>query len=359
MIKKLVFAAALLVPGVAYAANPSAPFSDQVVPAGSDPIACDIGPSYTGSIPAPAVAAGFTHCAANYDFTQASFSNVNNWLQCPDNGGTTANNGTSPALWYATASGYNISPCSDFSIISDNGTQVLDERFTQNDFNNKTGYSQLTTQSHRGEPTPNGTGFPNGMLMEIVVRVPSSTFTSLAPDTRASGGGILMGAPYMNGTNNAFAGKDYIEWDFAELYATNPNPNSYVSTNVGQWCKQGCAGFGLDLTSRPNFQNYATFDILQTLNTSGNFGQCPYINGTAVGTCNAGTFTTTSAALSQIAELILWSGAALSTDQCGTVACAAPTGNVDVYYQRLTVWTCSNWQSTTNGCAGTVYTSAP
>jgi glucuronoarabinoxylan endo-1,4-beta-xylanase len=41
MIKQLVFTALLLAPGIAFAADPSASFSDQVVPAGSDPIACN------------------------------------------------------------------------------------------------------------------------------------------------------------------------------------------------------------------------------------------------------------------------------------------------------------------------------
>jgi hypothetical protein len=84
-IKKLLFTAALLVPGAAYAANPSASFTDQVVPAGSDPIAC--GASPLGDAAADVAAAGFTTCALYSDFTTQIPNAVgtgtpDNWLWC-------------------------------------------------------------------------------------------------------------------------------------------------------------------------------------------------------------------------------------------------------------------------------------
>ena len=45
-------------------------------------VACDIGPTYMGSLPADAQAAGFTKCAANYDFTQPFYATASNWLDC-------------------------------------------------------------------------------------------------------------------------------------------------------------------------------------------------------------------------------------------------------------------------------------
>lgn len=83
---------------------PSANITVTVVPvapvAGS--VACDIGPSYTGSIPAAAAQAGFTHCAANYDFTQTqaftdqlgthTWSDLSSWFVC-------SNVTAAPYLW--------------------------------------------------------------------------------------------------------------------------------------------------------------------------------------------------------------------------------------------------------------------
>jgi hypothetical protein len=60
-------------------------------------MSCDIGPSYTGSIPAAATQAGFTHWAANYDFTQTQqwtdnvgthqWSNRSSWFTCDHTAG--------------------------------------------------------------------------------------------------------------------------------------------------------------------------------------------------------------------------------------------------------------------------------
>src|SRR5262245_55180275 len=69
MIGKLSCAALLVLPSFAYGQKPSADLSIQIVPPG---IACDIGPNYSGPIPAAAQTAGYTHCAANYDFTSAT-----------------------------------------------------------------------------------------------------------------------------------------------------------------------------------------------------------------------------------------------------------------------------------------------
>ncbi len=87
MIKKLFFAAALLAPGLVYAADPSANLSVEIVPAGSDP-----------AVPAQAAAAGFTTLAANFDFVNNTMcvydgrspacvaaSPTTNWLDCTGN----------------------------------------------------------------------------------------------------------------------------------------------------------------------------------------------------------------------------------------------------------------------------------
>ena len=134
MIKKLLFTAALLVPGLAYGQNPSTNLSAQVVRAGSDPIACDIGPAYTGQIPAAATQAGIIGCAANYDFTQTQsftdnagthqWSNLSSWFTCNSNGGA-------PAILNFSG---NVG-CMDGvhqTITTDSGVQVLSLKYLYN-----------------------------------------------------------------------------------------------------------------------------------------------------------------------------------------------------------------------------------
>ena len=155
MFKKVLLAGALLLaPVLAYGASPSTDLSVQIVPAASptppsNGIACDIGPNYIGSIPAPAQAVGYTHCAANYDFTSSTtfnngaggsgynFSNISTWLYCNGSGGGTASNPTGP-LWYVIDTGNGVqAPCSDMSIINDGGSNSLLLTFTPTDFNIK------------------------------------------------------------------------------------------------------------------------------------------------------------------------------------------------------------------------------
>jgi hypothetical protein len=68
MIKKLFFTAALLVPGLAYGADPSANLPIQIVPA--------------AAVPAAAQAAGFTTLIINDNFQDPSFASASAWLDC-------------------------------------------------------------------------------------------------------------------------------------------------------------------------------------------------------------------------------------------------------------------------------------
>ena len=91
MIKGLFFTAALLMPSLAYAGNPSANLSVQVVPAGVQ------------VAPAGAQAAGYTTLAFHSDFTQPFYTNLSNWLDCAG--------ATSPQWWIAGGNGHSPPPC--------------------------------------------------------------------------------------------------------------------------------------------------------------------------------------------------------------------------------------------------------
>ena len=100
------FIAALLVPGLAYAENPSADLSVQIVPAGPQ-------------VPAGAQAAGFTTLAANYDFSQPKYASQSNYLTC---GVLSSNAGSVTTDFWQEVDGNGLStmPC-DINQITDTG----------------------------------------------------------------------------------------------------------------------------------------------------------------------------------------------------------------------------------------------
>ena len=142
MLKHILVAAALLAPALTYgadlsvqivpAASPTPP-SSPTPPPSSNGIACDIGPNYTGTIPAGAQAAGFTHCAANYDFSQPFYATQSNWLNC-------AGASKPPILHSKRRVGkrqlsFGMNLAAEFSIVSDGGSSVLQLAYRQADWN--------------------------------------------------------------------------------------------------------------------------------------------------------------------------------------------------------------------------------
>jgi hypothetical protein len=104
MIKKVFFTAALLVPGLAYAGNPSN-LSMQIVPAESDP-----------AVPAEAAAAGFTTLAADYDFSKPLYATLSNWLDC----------GSNPSLpWHWQNNSSIACNSTNISQVNDGGSNVV------------------------------------------------------------------------------------------------------------------------------------------------------------------------------------------------------------------------------------------
>lgn len=86
---------------------------------GGPGVACDIGPN-APAIPAEAQAAGFTHCAANWDFSQPLYATLSNWFDC--------DGGNPNVLWHSGSAGVFFSPpCNSRSIhqINDNGPTVV------------------------------------------------------------------------------------------------------------------------------------------------------------------------------------------------------------------------------------------
>ena len=184
MIKQLILAAALVVPGLAYAGDPSADLSVQIVPAAPSPapplgggIACDQGPN-AALIPAPAQAAGFTKCLLNADFTSAAYANPANWLQECGYGGSAS--GTTFRLIEndAVHSHVQSAPCNRAVMTTDLGSQVLELDLFQNDFANN-GFDILEldwpTDAYTSPQGPNGVGLQHAQYAEVTLRMPQAS----------------------------------------------------------------------------------------------------------------------------------------------------------------------------------------
>ena len=82
---------------------------------------CDIGPPVpTSVIPPGAKLAGFTHCAANFDFSQPLYATLSNWFDC---------DGTNPnVLWHKGSAGVSfVNPCNIFQKVdTTTGRKVVD-----------------------------------------------------------------------------------------------------------------------------------------------------------------------------------------------------------------------------------------
>jgi hypothetical protein len=353
MIKTLFLIAALLVPGLAYAANPSAPFSVQVVdPPNGTP--CDIGPPYTGAIPAAAAQAGFTHCAANYDFTQTQqwtdsagthqWSNLSSWLNCTTNGGT-------PYLLF----NFGDVPCdtNHQNITTDSGAQVFALSYSQADHGAGHWINRLqTTSNNSGAVFKMAEEYYIEFVMRPSTNTPCSTncqYTALSTYTAVAG-------------NPCFFATD-MEWDQGQ-----------TGTGVGQawWNMTPCGTSG-------NFRN----------GTCGAYPNCSTpVNGPINTSVDTWGNLTTGDGVSQAASCNYWGAGAISGlpasafKSCFSNTVVPPASSTAVfntqplyiyitalgdtidissyttYIQRFTVWQCPGYK--TGPCiTNPVITTAP
>lgn len=159
------------------------------------------GPGSCGNVPAAAAAAGFTTCAANYDFTTPFYGTLSNWLDCA---------GALSPQWFLV-----YGHCSSVTVTTDQGTQVLHVNWHPAELpgiNN----TVIRTQPNGsgGSDTKKGTTFPQGMYIEITLRVPRGTQNACPPGQSC----ILTGVWEYSNTSNAV-----FEWDFIETYGNSKN----------------------------------------------------------------------------------------------------------------------------------------
>ena len=361
MIKKLLLTAALLTPGLAYG-QVSAPLDPPVAPAGSNQIACDIGPPYTGTIPAAAVQAfgPSVHCVANYDYTQTQpwisngktyqWSNMGSWFACN-------NKGTDATILYVLNS--NIACDTNHeNITTDGGTQVLQLSQTLADATSGVGGGDIDTATFAGPPPGYvaAVPLPVSFYYEGVVR----------PSTNAPCSGCLywdVSTVQIGG----FSGQNYCWFggDYDEFYGGLPTNAGISGWNFanGNSCGTGGYWYGPSgsfvAAPEPSSTSYNTYGFLQEGDGDAGGGGCNYYQSGAVSGLSAAAFIScltqaTGFPTNQSGSNGVLTGLQTSRQyiyhQWGSIGCGSgcsnwTPSNFSMNIQRETFWSCLNWKT--------------
>ncbi len=344
----LFFMVALLTPTLASAGSASAGLTITVNPAAS--VACDVGPNYTGTIPAGAIAAfGATpKCLMNLNFTTPTFASTSTWLDCFMSGG-------SPLMWKHSSSGANTVPCdgTHFSMVNDGGVQVFKMTLSQTDL--AAGITSVeidsSTTGFGSAQSVSGTTIPLSNYTEFVSRVGGiNTYSSSGGNTTSQ----LIWAPfYYNpsvGNNDTFLEEDWGE--MSDGISGSPSPASLNSAG-GWWNCGGVVGvcFGVGATPTPTQApqlTYNTYGFLATGNGSNATSFCNYFgSGVRAGLQHSnwiscvnnptGNWNNPGMGGSFVRNRMLVPLGYLVARGSGTVALSTTQ---TVYIQRITVWVC-------------------
>ena len=369
MIKKLLFTAALLVPGLAFGQNPSADLSVQVVPGTPSGIACAIGPNYMGTVPPGAAAAGFNTCAANIDFTNPALASLSSWLD--------AAGAATPLMYLQYPTGcWNLAlGLSSYAMISDGGIQTLNINIpsgTATGAGVTAGACIHTTNRAQNA----GQLFPQTKYIEYSYRVGTNSQSVCA----AAGVQCDFMAFYQYVLSGNPAGFPFVEWDYTEVYAgasqpiatgTTGAPPNFTNITWAQaltaYALNSPTGHpaklqlsGVDQTLYHHYAVRIVSDGAASLDgtTDGNTTYCFYEGDTYPPTlqgCSHGLYSNApangasdsmAARESQYLEMAIPPNVTLS-------------GRLDVYFRYFRIWECSNWQAATgvtrlgNNCLNT------
>lgn len=370
----LALAVLILISAAAYARfGPSMLIGGGGTVTGGGAIACDVGPPYTGSIPAAATQAGFTHCAANYDFTQTQqwtdsagthqWSNLSTWFTCNNNNTDTSK------LW----SWNGTVPCdtNHLNTASDGGAQVLAISYYLADMTAGHYFAEINSGTYVGPPpgVVSPTPLPQEYYVEQVLR-PSTT-------TPAPGTSI----PYYFISTFKLVPTDYcfLSADFDEFYNGN---TTNANTGMAEWtsdttCNPPNGGYvfmpcvGGSCPSQPDppapsSASYNTYGQLITIDDVKYAGQCTYYATGAVSGLAAGSFQACAKydALSGNVNSGVFSGARLriyidlgNPDPGAQVFVPQWTANpLTMNFQRITVWVCPNPTGGSDWRTGNCYT---
>jgi hypothetical protein len=304
---------------------------------------CDIGPPYTGSIPAAAAQAGMTHCRANYDFTYTgsftdslgshTWTNYSSWLNCNKNAATPY------LLLYA---GDSSCDQTHFLITTDQGVQVLALSLLTSDVADGIGKTELVTNNGSASDITGG-GYYTEMVTRVSNNTPCSAYCPYFDQSSFSDNN--------NGGNGPFVSSDQ-EYD-----------NTATNTGVGlaQWNLQspGNNGDGWPSGTGPtsgadcviSSTSYNTCGRLVTEDNVSDFAGCDYaapgnvmgLPPSAFGSCSGAVQVippSTSAVFTNTMFFYLEEGSSIAQGINNL------TTNITTYIQRFTIWDCP---SPTNG----------
>jgi len=343
MIRTLFVAAALLLfPCIGHTADPSVKVGPAVV--------CDNGNALRA--PAMAVAAGFSHCVLNADFTKAGafFGNIANFIDgC---GGT----GTKIFQPYYAYSGMQV-PCNRMTIESDRGTQVLHLRYQRGDSSGTGAIRPLEfaypTLKHNGavqagwpQPASLGTeSLPQEMYTEITFRMPKASLNQ---------GQLGRDIPFAWWQMGAAGGiPQGVEIDYIEINSDSNGGRGWNnSTGMREWGCDDCGSPHPEIVTHTDYTQYHKFGVLVTSDEKTNFAKCLFTDDVLQGcqTISAGTAIAYRTDRSKFPNyVVVWVG----NNGGNAGPDFEPINPVDVYIKSMTIWECPSYHTTT--CPGTKY----
>jgi hypothetical protein len=291
--------------------------------------------------PSPAVAAGFSTLAADYDFSQPLYATQSNWLDC-------SGTDTNPAhqwhagIWWSTPPGQGGIPC-NINQVTDPvyGNIVMDFKWLSSyDRYGKTGAANFVQMETINTSASSHTDFPVGLYIEAVYRT-----TLIDRESDGSGPNTI----YTWTTKAAHStGLGPVEMDVTELYGGRGGYSNAGVINHGN----GSGGFTYTsygtnkLPSGYDVTQFHKYGMLETTDGTSQIWGCSYVDdilqgcqpmGTPARRPNSFDFTNRN--------FLIMGGGANNT----------PSKSNDTYFEYVRVWTCPN---PTNGttCSGPMLT---
>jgi hypothetical protein len=305
------------------------------------------------AVPSQAAAAGFTTCAANFDFTQptgatwipaisGSLATQSNWLDCSGSNSSLPWHIGSPGLGAGGyPAGYAV-PC-NINQTTDpvSGGTVLDLQWLNS-------YGALCGSAHQcegnqsfvsmqtvyngcsGDGGCTGLTYPMGIYTETVYRIDNTYSASYNPSYDED---VWMWQTYPSGASP-------LETDTAELYSGS---NGWQDTALHNWANSG-GGIPFLRNAALSVTSYHTYATLTTSDGATNIYGCAWLDG---------VFQSCQSYFAAISEsnqygnknwLIAWVGG-------GNGPGTAYAPNTNEYIQYIRSWSCSLWQS--SQCNGT------
>jgi hypothetical protein len=285
---------------------------------------CDIGPPLpTSAIPPGAKLAGFTHCAANFDFSQPLYATLSNWFDC---------DGRNPnVLWHKGSAGVNfVNPCSIHQKVDPvTGQKVMNFHWDASYGNRGNG----TQANQVGGWTYNNFNHTSSFDVGNYYIETTSRLEQLCPNCAQNSGGPDDVYTWMTGQT------DPDEVDIYEFQTNDAGGDTGVAAGnccgIPAWTNWGPNKNALPAGHR--VLNYYRYGALQTSDGATSKYICMYINDVLQG-AGCGSAGSTLKARNNV---LVSAGSNAGTS----------SQNIDMDVGYIRVWSCDAWK--TSLCNGT------